>query len=147
LSFRLNSNISLLLIISLISGFAFSQNNVSVINSLQGDWNLCKYRTDTHYCESNSSRLDCNHQIRFVENQFILFKDSKKTDIGTFETEHHYDKVFFINFYSSSQDEILKLLGADAIKLINEKEKGFILLTKPTVNLYVLQKTQHNLEN
>jgi len=130
----------------LISGFSFSQNTNMIIQSLQSDWDLCNYRTNKRYCETNSNRLDCNYQIKFTENQFILFQESREIDTGNFEIEYHYDDVFFINFYSSSNDKVLGLLGTDTIKLLN-KEEGFILLLELTGKLFILKKTQHHLEN
>ena len=125
-----------------ISGFLFSQDTSSVaIESLQNDWDLCKYMTTKHYCESNSNRLYCNYQIKFIKNQFILLEDSEKIDSGDFEIQHHYDNVFSINFNSTFNNEILKLLGSENIKLFNDKEKGFILYLESSANLFVLKKT------
>lgn len=130
-----------------ISNFSFSQDTNMTIKSLQSDWDLCTSRTNKHFCESNSNRLDCNYQIRFIENQFILFKESRKIDVGDFKIEHHYDDIFFISFYSSVNDEISKLLGTDTIKLFNKKEEGFMLLIELTGKLFNLKKQQRNLEN
>ncbi|WP_299434851.1 hypothetical protein [uncultured Aquimarina sp.] len=147
MSFKLHSKISLVLITSLICGFSFSQDINMITKSLQSDWDLCNYRTNKHFCESNVRRPDCNYHIRFIKNQFILFKESREIDAGNFEIEHHYDDVFFINFYSSSNDEILKLLSTDTIKLFNKKEEGFMLLIELTGKLFILKKQQHNLDN
>ncbi|WP_299260492.1 hypothetical protein [uncultured Aquimarina sp.] len=140
--FTLHSTIYYLFIVPFISGFLFSQDTSSVaIESLQNDWDLCKYMTTKHYCESNSNRLYCNYQIKFIKNQFILLEDSEKIDSGDFEIQHHYDNVFSINFNSTFNNEILKLLGSENIKLFNEKEKGFILYLESSANLFVLKKT------
>lgn len=139
--FTLHSKICYLLIISLISGFSFSQDiSSNIIVSLQNDWNLCKDMTNKHYCESNSSSLYCNYQIKFIKNQFILLEDSEKIDEGDFEIQHEYDNTFLISFYSTFNDKILKLLGSETIKLFNEKEKGFILYAESPANLFILKK-------
>ncbi|MFD2563092.1 hypothetical protein [Aquimarina rubra] len=136
-----------LLIIIFISNFSFSQSVEAVQDSLQGNWDLCKYMTSKHYCESNSSRLSCDYQLTFLENQFTLFIDSQKIDTGDFEIEHHQDDVFLITFDSSLNDEILKLLDNNTIKLFNKKEEGFALFIESTASLFVLKKTQQYLEN
>ncbi|WP_299218058.1 hypothetical protein [uncultured Aquimarina sp.] len=139
--FTLHSKICYLLITSFISSFSFSQDTSSaVIDSLQNDWSLCKYMTNKHYCESNSNRLYCNYQIKFIKNQFILLEDSEKIDEGDFEIQHEYDNAFLMSFYSTFNNEILKLLGSETIKLFNEKEKGFILYAESPANLFVLKK-------
>ncbi|AXT52445.1 hypothetical protein D1818_16955 [Aquimarina sp. BL5] len=96
--------------------------------------------TNKHYCESNSSSLYCSYQIKFIKNQFILLEDLEKIDEGDFEIQHEYDNTFLISFYSTFNDEILKLLGSETIKLFNEKEKGFILYAESPANLFVLKK-------
>ncbi|WP_378178950.1 hypothetical protein [Aquimarina sp. SS2-1] len=98
--------------------------------------------TNTHYCESNDSRLSCTYHINFEENKFILVKDLEKIDTGDFEIERHNDNTFLINFYSEFNNEILKLLGSNTVKLFDEKENGFILLTESPTNLFILRKIQ-----
>ncbi|SEL62040.1 hypothetical protein SAMN04487910_2819 [Aquimarina amphilecti] len=147
MSSELHNKLYFLLISILISGFSFSQETTTIIKSLQSNWDLCKYRTDKHFCESNPSILDCDYKIEIAENQFTLFKGSKKIDGGDFEIEHHYDDTFFINFNSSLNDKILELLGANTIKLFNKKEEGFALFIESTTTLFVLKKTQQYLEN
>lgn len=147
MSFKLNNKLHFLLITVFISSFSFSQDTTTITELLQNNWDLCKYRTDRHFCESNSTRLDCDYQLEITQNQFTLFKDSKKIDSGVFEIEHHSGDTFFINFNSLSNDKILELFGANTIKLFNKKEEGIALFTELTKTLFVLKNTQQYLEN
>ncbi|WP_405204996.1 hypothetical protein [Aquimarina sp. LLG6339-5] len=147
MSFKLNSKLHFLLIAVFVSSFSFSQDITAITELLQNNWDLCKYRTDSHFCESNSTRLDCDYQLEITQNQFTLFKDSKKVDRGNFEIEHHSGDTFFINFNSLSNNKILELFGANTIKLFNKKEEGFALFTELTKTLFVLKNTKQYLEN
>jgi len=117
----------------------FSQDNEAIGASLEGNWNFCKYVTSKHYCENNESRLNCEFQITFSENKYTLLRDSIKIDTGTFEINHQYDEVYFINFDSVQQGEILNILGISGVQLRNQ-EDGFTLFVEQTSDLYVLKK-------
>ncbi|WP_299605594.1 hypothetical protein [uncultured Aquimarina sp.] len=123
----------------MFTSFLFSQNTEVIGASLADNWNFCKYVTSKHYCENNESRLNCEFQIIFSENKYTLLRDSIKIDTGTFEINHQYDEVYFINFDSVQQGEILNILGISGVQLRNQ-EDGFTLFVEQTSDLYVLKK-------
>jgi len=131
-----------ILIILLVSSFSFSQDTLDIMNALQSNWDLCKPIKNIHHCETSTHRVDCSFQINFKENQFILYKEATKIDIGTYEVEHHYDEVFFMKFYSSLKNEISKLLGTDTVRLLDKEDGDFALFVELTSNIFLL-KQQH----
>lgn len=123
----------------MLTSFLFSQDTEAIRASLEGNWNFCKYVTNKHYCENNESRLNCEFQITFSQNKYTLLRDSIEIDTGTFEINHQYDEVYFINFDSVRQGEILNILGISGVQLRNQ-ENSFLLFVEQTSDLYVLKK-------
>lgn len=123
----------------LLTSFLFAQDNEAIRASLEGNWNFCKYVTSKHYCENNESRLNCEFKITFSENRYTLLRDSIEIDTGPFEINHQYNEVYFINFDSLLQGEIVNVLGMSGVQL-RSQENGFTLFVEKTSDLYVLKK-------
>ncbi|WP_343909530.1 hypothetical protein [Aquimarina litoralis] len=123
----------------MLTSFLFSQDTEAIRASLEDNWNFCKYVTSKHYCENNESRLNCEFQITFSKNEYTLLRDSVEIDNGTFEIDHRYDEVYFINFDSVRQGEILNILGISGVQLHNQDD-GFMLFVEQTSDLYLLKK-------